>query len=71
MFVCYIFDLNRNMSEKIYCSRIRYTPSKCVQLVCNLKFPIFFSAIIDGSGRGGEGVVWKVAALPKPYYIIQ
>jgi hypothetical protein len=36
------------------------------------KFHIFFSAIVDsgGGGRGGEGVVWKVDALPLPCYIV-
>lgn len=35
------------------------------------KFPIFFSAIVDGSGsREGEDVAWKVAALPIPCYIV-
>ena len=29
----------------------------------------FFSAVVDGGGRE-EGVVWKVAALPMPCYIV-
>jgi hypothetical protein len=61
------------MSEKIHCSRIRYTPSKCVQLLCNnFEVSYFFcSAIIAGGGDSGEGVEWKVAALPMPCYVVQ